>query len=324
MIMKPRISCVLLSIIVGLSSANTADAADIRIGVPNWTSVEMTAHVIKIIAEQHLGLSVDLVEADNDTIYAAMGETGEIDLHPEAWLPNHQSYISRYGGDDGTVTLRELHYNAIQGVCVTRDAAEVHDVRTIHDLSDPSKASIFDHDGDGKGEMWIGADGWLSTPIEQVRARTYGYAETLDLEMMDESSGIEALDASINSGQPFVFFCYGPHHIFQLYDLVVLEEPAHDPKRWVIVTPNEADDWLEQSNIDVAWPPTQVHMAYARTLKERHPDLIAMLDAMSLNSRQVSEWTYARKVDGIDPAAFAQDWIVENNDLVQEWLDGDN
>lgn len=324
MFRRSRIAGVFAAFLVVATSMFGAQAADVRIGVPNWTSVEMTAHVIKEVAETRLGLSVELVEADNDTIYTAMGEEGTIDLHPETWLPNHQSYIDRYAGEDGQIILKEGHFNAIQGICVTRDAVTMSDVQTIHDLSDPAKAAAFDHNGDGRGEIWIGAEGWLSTPIEKVRAKTYGYAEHFDLVVMDESDGINALDAAVKAGEPFAFFCYGPHHVFQLYDLAVLEEPAHDPKRWVMITPDQASDWLEQSMIDVAWPPTHVHMAYARSLQDSHPAMVSFLDQMSLNSRQVSGWTYAREVEMADPEPFAKAWVANNADLVDEWLSGAN
>lgn len=313
-----------LSLALCLATVDHVRAADLRIGVPNWTSVEMTAHVIKEIAEERLGLSVELVSADNDGIYEAMGVSGGIDLHPEAWLPNHQSYIDRFGGDDGPVILKVGHYNAIQGICVTRDAAVDHGITTIHDLSDERKAVALDQDGDGRGEIWIGADGWLSTPIERARAATYGYANILDLTVMSEQDGIGALGNAVNAGRPYAFFCYGPHHVFQLYELVLLEEPAYEEKRWTMVTPDQADDWLEQSSIDVAWPPTRVHMAYTRKIAETHPALATLIEAMDLNSRQVSAWTYARKVDNVEPDAFAEQWVSENADLVNEWLDGND
>ena len=36
-------------------------------------------------------------------------------------------------------------------------------------------AANFDTDGDGMGEIWIGAAGWASTNIEKIRAKSYGY-----------------------------------------------------------------------------------------------------------------------------------------------------
>ena len=39
----------------------------------------------------------------------------------------------------------------------------------------------FDSDGDGQGEIWIGASGWASTNVEKIRAKSYGYDETMKL-----------------------------------------------------------------------------------------------------------------------------------------------
>ncbi len=32
----------------------------------------------------------------------------------------------------------------------------------------------MDSDGNGKGEFWIGADGWASANVNQVKLRDYG------------------------------------------------------------------------------------------------------------------------------------------------------
>ena len=42
----------------------------------------------------------------------------------------------------------------------------------------------------------------------------------------------DGLDVEVvQQKKPFVFFCYTPDHMFSLHELVVLEEPAHDPAK---------------------------------------------------------------------------------------------
>lgn len=297
-------------------------AADdpVRIGVPNWASVEMTAQVIKAIAEQHLDTVATIVRADNDTIYNGMNDGSGPDIHPETWLPNHQAYIERFAGEDGSIMVTENYYDAIQGICVNRVAFDDYGITAIHHLTDPALAAALDSDGDGRGEIWIGAEGWLSTVIERVRAKTYGYADTLELVVSDEVDALDKLDAAVDANRPFAFFCYGPHHMFQLHDLVLLEEPVHDASRWIMLSEDEDPDWLNKSSIDVAWPATHVHMAYTRKLADSDPDVTALLENMALNSRLVSAWTYALEVDNVDPEAFARRWVAEHEDLVNRWL----
>ena len=313
-----RVCCVLPAGF--LPVADAAAESPVRIGVPNWPSVEMTAHIIKAIAEQRLDTEAVLVPADNDAIYKGMNDGTGPDIHPETWLPNHQSYVDQLATDDGTIVIAESAYDAIQGICVNRIAVDEYGITAIHHLAEPDVATSLDTDGDGRGELWIGAEGWLSTDVERVRASTYGYADTLDLIESDEIDALDGLDSAVEQNRPYALFCYGPHHMFQLHDLVLLEEPEYDPARWVMITPDDDPDWLSDSSIDVAWPAIRVHMAYTVALANSHPDLTELLETMELNSRLVSAWTYALEVDEVDPEVFARRWVSDHDDLVGSWL----
>ena len=108
-------------------------------------------------------------------------------------------------------------------------------------------AKHFDTNGDGRGEIWIGASGWASTNIEKIRAKSYGYDETMELVEMDETLAMANLDAAVAKDADHVLFCYTPHHVFALHDLVILEEPAYDASKWMVIQPTDDPQWLEKS-----------------------------------------------------------------------------
>ena len=45
-----------------------------------------------------------------------------------------------------------------------------------------------------------------------------------------------------------------------------------------------------------------------------------MLSQVALNTDIVSAMTYALVVEKQDPAEFAKNWVAENSDLVDSWL----
>ena len=145
-------------------------------------------------------------------------------------------------------------------------------------------AKKFDTDGDGKGEVWIGADGWGSTPIEQVRARSYGYDKTMNLRIMEEGPAIAEVDAAVKANKDIVFFCYTPHYIFAQHDLVVLKEPPHDAQKWIIVPPSDTPGWLEKSSAAVAWGIAHLHVSYATALEKAQPKAAAALAKVTLDT----------------------------------------
>ena len=108
-------------------------------------------------------------------------------------------------------------------------------------------AKNFDTDGDGKGEIWIGAAGWASTNVEKIRAKSYGYAETMNLKEIDETLALAEVDNAVAQKKDIVFFCYTPHHMFALHELVILKEPPYDAAKWKVIQPTDDPDWLAKS-----------------------------------------------------------------------------
>jgi glycine betaine/proline transport system substrate-binding protein len=299
--------------------ASGAQAADIVIGSPNWVSVNGTAHIVKTVLEDTLGLEVEIQNGSNPVVFEAM-DKGSMHVHPEVWLPNQDNLYKTYVVEKGTVLMNPNSVISFQGICVPDKVAEEHGITKISDLTNPDVAKLFDLDGNGKGEVWIGATGWASTNVEKIRAKSYGYNQTLDLLEMDETLALANVDAAINQNKPIVFFCYTPHHMFSLYDLTVLEEPAYDEDKWIVLQPTDDPDWLEKSSAGVAWKNANLHILYAKTLETDYPEAATLLSKIKLNTQQVSELTYEITVNKMDPADFARRFVDENADLVDEWL----
>ncbi len=304
-----------------LSLSGTAVMAeDVVIGVPNWPSVQAVASILKLTIENRLELKVTLQEGSNVSVFKGM-DAGSVDIHPEAWLPNLTHLKREFVDGKKSVKMSPLGATGTQAMCVTKGTAERTGIKSIKDLSKPEMAAKFDRNGDGKGDIWIGAKGWGSTPIEQVRARSYGYDKTVDLLIQDEAAALSEVDAAIGQKQNIAFFCYTPHHMFALHDLVVLEEPAHNPSKWLIVPPSPTPGWLERSTAGVAWDEATLHVSYATRLETEHPSVAAMLEKVNLGTEQLSEMTFALAVEGQDPATFAAAWVEENASVIDTWFE---
>lgn len=296
-----------------------AMAADIVIGVPNWPSVNATAHILKVAIEQNLGLEVELQNGTNPIVFEAM-DTGAMHVHPEVWMPNQQNLHDTYVKDKGTVVMNPNGVEAFQGMCVDKATADANGITAIEDLTNPDIASLFDSDGDGEGELWIGAPGWASTNVEKIRAKSYGYDQTFELTEIDETVAYANLDNAIKAGDPWVGFCYTPHYVFELHDLQILEEPDYDPEKWTVIQPTDDPDWLEKSDAGVAWDLAYLHVHYAKELEDSYPSVATLLGNVDLTTDQVSAMTYALVIDGIEPMAYAEQWVADNEDAVLTWM----
>jgi len=302
-----------------IAAAAPAMAEDIVIGVPNWASVNATAHILELVIEENLGLEVGLQNGANPIVFEGM-DKGSMHVHPEVWMPNQQNLHDTYVKENQTVVMNNNPVQASQGMCVPTYIAEEYDIKSIDDLSDPDKVAIFDTDGNGTPEVWVGAPGWASTVIEKIRAKSYGYDQIFELTEFEETIAYGNLANATNAQEPWIGFCYNPHYIFVTQDLTVLEEPAHDPATWTIVQPTDDPDWLEKSEASTAWNGATLHLHYAKELEEAYPEVAALFAAYEMQPDDLSAMGKALAVDGMDAADFARQWVDANEDTVLNWL----
>lgn len=298
-----------------------ATAADVVIPDPNYASGRATAFAVKAIIEEALGLDVEMVTTTAvPVIWEAMARgNGEIDIWTEAWLPNQSGLASKYADEEKTVTISQNPFAAIQGYCVTRVAMDDYGIKSVFDLANPENAALFDTNGDGKGEIWIGPQGWQSTNIETIRARDYGFADFFELQSTDEAVATAGLDAADKAGKPWVGYCYGPHQNFATYDIALLQEPPHNPDDFVMVQPANDPDWMAKSHVASAYADTTVHISWSSSLAERQPALVPLLENIQLSADDVNAWSLAI-VNGEEPEAVARAWVEAHPELVAGWM----
>ena len=318
MILRPVLLAAALILPIASSIASPATAADLVIAMPNWPSGQASANILKLAIAEKFGLDAEVRELGTMLAFAGM-DSGEVDIVPEVWSPNFDDLVKRYGPDGAkSVMLGHIAVPAWQGLCATPDAGAAG-IKDVSDLSDPAKTALLDTDGDGQGEVWIGAETWKSTGIERVRANSYGYANTVALVEAEEDVAMAAVDAAVATGRPMVFYCYAPHHVFKLHDLVRLTEPAYDPAKWKIVAQSDDPLWISKSIAPVAWGPVEFHVAWSASFAKEHADVAAFLEKVDFKPDEISAMSYALQVDGQSAADYAKVWVEQNRTRVQEW-----
>jgi glycine betaine/proline transport system substrate-binding protein len=304
------------ALVTSLAFTVPAFAADIVVGVPNWPSVTVTANIIKEVVETNLGLTVELQTGTNPVIFEAM-DKGSMHVHPEVWLPNQQGLVDQFAAK---LEMNGHPTSAVQGICVNKAAVDAG-IADISDLTDPTKAALLDSDGNGKGEIYIGATGWASTTVEKAKAHGYGYDQLVDLVELDEGVAYSQLDVAIAGGKPWAGFCYKPHHLFTVHpEMALLTEPAYDAAKWKALTPEEDPDFLANSNVTMAWPPAYIQPVFAKDMDTASPQVAGLMRNIDITSDELGAFSYAVVIDGKDAAVVAQEWIAANPDRVAAWL----
>lgn len=300
-------------------TAGTANAQEtVMIGEPSWPGAHIMANLIGQVIETRLGGEVGYAPGANAVIFAAMhGGRGDIDVHPDVWLPNQQSFVDEYGEN---VTLSDGSYEGRAGFCVPTYMAEEHNIRTIYDLATPEAQALFDSDGDGMGEIWVGASGWASTSTHQVKVRDYGIETFLTPTTEDETVYYSRLRGLIENREGAVFYCYSPHYVHALYDVMMIEEPEYDAELFNMVRPDASANWFEESSVTVGDEVKTVRVAFSNSLLERNPAAAAFLQAIDMDADELSALTFQVVESGEEIPAAVSAWIEANTGVIDGWL----
>jgi len=296
-------------------------AEEVKIGVPSWTGAQAIAHVLGEVVTTRIGGTVEYVPGNNATIFQAMDQgKGDIDVHPDVWLPNQESFTKKYVDDAGTVTLSSKPYQGDQGFCVTKDFGEANSITDITDLGRPDVAALMDSDGNGKGEMWIGAPGWASANVNEVKTRDYGLLDFVEPIRAEESVKTARIKDSITKGEGYAFYCYKPHAVWFMFDVEMLTEPAHDPAKYTMIQPSDDADWYDKSMVASKDALKDVQIAWSNSLADRSPAVADFFSNFGLTAEDVSQLAFEISANGREPGEVAAEWVNANTDRVDSWL----
>lgn len=319
--MKKKVIGIFGAITFALATPLAFAVEKVNVGAPNWTSATAIAHLIKVLVDEKLAGEATLVPGTNATIYQGMDRgKGDVDVHPDVWLPNQQNFTNQYVHDKGTVKLSQNYYDGKQGFCVSKDFKEKTGITSIYDLARPDIAKMLDSDGDGMGEIWIGAPGWNSSNVNEVKVRDYGLTAFIEPFRAEQTVNTNRVGDLISKGKGVAFYCYAPQAIWFMYDIVQLDEPPHNPEKYNIVQAAEDPDWFEKSKITSADAPRQVQIAYSKSLEKRSPTIVQLLQNISLDTNTVSQWAFEIVVNKRKADEVVREWVNANPDRVDSWL----
>ena len=319
--MKTTSRSLCIAAVVSALAAPAFASEEVAIGVPSWTGAQAIAHVLGEVVQSRIGGTVEYVPGNNATIFQAMDQgKGDIDVHPDVWLPNQESFTKKYVDEAGTVTLSSNPYQGNQGFCVTEDFGTANNITDIADLGRPDVAALMDSDGNGLGEMWIGAPGWASANVNEVKTRDYGLLDFIEPIRAEEAVKTARIKDSIAKGEGYAFYCYKPHAVWFMFDVKMLTEPTFDPAKYVMVQPSDDADWYEKSMVATKDALKDVQIAWSNSLPERSPAIAEFFQNFALTADDVSQLAFEISANGRDPAEVAAEWVNANSDRVDGWL----
>ncbi|UCG13353.1 MAG: hypothetical protein JSU72_02380 [Deltaproteobacteria bacterium] len=294
-------------LMVGLLTANSAMAArkNVIIGSLTWSGSQAIEQIMKYVLEEKLDIDVEITTVAQPVLWAAL-DKGSADVYPDIWMPNQKAGWDKYVEGRKSVAAKLSYDKAAEGFWMPVKIAKEHGIKSVFDLK--GKEKMFDTNGDGKGEMWVGPFDWAVTDKNIAKIKNYG----LDLEAVKIQQWLflAILKESMRKDKPLVFYYWQPEWPMAKYDLIKLEEPPYD----------------DAKPMATAFPPATIYVGVSKKMKERLPKAYKFFMNWYMPIDEVS--TLIADLEDVpgnpkkDSAKVAKDWVESNPKIVNDWLKG--
>jgi glycine betaine/proline transport system substrate-binding protein len=318
------------------------EGTTVQIAFPTWNSEFVAGEIIRLGLEE-LGYTVEEVgdrALGNPAIFTSLSQEGDIDVFPNAWWPLHQSQVAATPNPDQVVLAGSwAQAGALEGFLVDKATADAHGITSLEDFKDPEIAVLFDRDDNGRADMVGCPPGWGCHEHINFLWEQYGLSDYIDVIEADYTPAMADTLARFQAGEPVFFYTWTPN--WTVYAL-----PPGEDVVWIEV-PEPVDQSLteEQLNAGFTVDAAQIEgvtgcvddpcaMGFLgndlgilanRTFLEENPAAARLFELLQIPLPFVFEQNNLMFEEGEDSPAdvqrHAQEWVDENQDLWNNWLE---
>jgi len=329
-----------VSTAVGCSSQIAPAPAELKLAAAVGDWAELPKRVTGILLEDELGCVIMLREAAATTAFAALAE-GELDIFTDVWYPNQESYTDEFvphqlkiAGDLDDPTTG-IYTGADQGWLVPKWTCDKYNIDSLDDIADLEPGDelfdALDLDSDGLIDLIGGEVGWAVTEINDEKIDYYNENYDLDMRQLvvTPAGGHDEMLATIKSKldaqEDVLFYLWTPHHLFAEYADALCDEGGQilwltDP--WGFFSEPEGTDYY------TGFPGATIYIAYHAGLEEEHPDVVTLLEQISMAIADLNDYCYWESIvkggeaTVKEKSEYARQWIEDHRAEVDSWLAG--
>ncbi|MDH4146362.1 MAG: glycine betaine/L-proline ABC transporter substrate-binding protein ProX [Acidimicrobiia bacterium] len=289
------------------------------------------------------------LEMGPSNFYTALAE-GEVDFWVNSWYPGHKTWLENELSDGSTVGEKvsvvgeEMLAGGLQGYLVTKSFAEKYDLKTLDDLDSNAEAlAEFDatdpKPGDGKAQIYGCQESFTCDDIIQNQIAFSGW-QNIEQTVAGYDAMVADAVAKVADDQPMVIYTWTPSaYITQLIpgetvmwigveDVVDDSNPAglpggaeHDQR------PGTADigpDECLMQPCQIGWVAADIQVTARNEFLDANPAAKALFENVKLSVIDVSLANVEQangKDTNEDILGLADQWIADNRDTVDGWLE---
>jgi glycine betaine/proline transport system substrate-binding protein len=278
---------VILALAVGALAAgcgNFSQNKELKIGNIGWDENVAVANLTKALLEDNLDYDEVRLEQTDSVRYLFQGvSTGDMDAFQDVWLPQQKAYLSEV--EDQVEQLDSWYRGTTRYSIAT---PSYMGITSIDQLNDTNADLIFG----------IEQDVDIMEAIPDSVIPEYGLEQKL---VQSSTQGMLAeVEIRYRNREEFAFVAWSPHWMNQRYDFDYLDDPEG------------ALGDLTQS--------AEILTIVNEDLQKDDPVAYAFMEALTLDEEQIN--AMEAEINSVsDPQAGVRNWLENNRDVVQPWID---
>jgi len=303
------------------------EGVEIILAQPTWDTGWFQTEIFRQMF-QELGYSVDpALTLDNPPFYQSVG-FGDVTLWVDGWFPIHNPYRDAFEGS-AEIIGPVVSGGAMEGYLVDRASAEEFGITSLEDFKRDDVKAAFDRDGDGRADMVACPAGWGCELTIEHHMDAYELGDHINLIKAGYAAAMADAVAAYETGSPILFYTWTPNwtvnELIPGEDVVWIEVPEVNlPEEMADLSDAAVREGVEGCVNDpcmLGFPANSIDAVANTAFLDENPAVRALLEAVEIEITDVYAQNALMNAGDQDIEGHAAQWIADNRDLVDGWLD---
>jgi glycine betaine/proline transport system substrate-binding protein len=294
----------------GTTASAKKDCGKVTLNEQAWAGSTANTYIAKAVLEDNLGCQVDVTKVAEIPAFQAMAD-GEVDAVLEDW--QHTDEYKKYIEQAGTVVDGgPLGVEGHIGWFIPKYTMDEHpEFATWEGLK--GKEDLFKTAESGNQGMFLGGDpSYVQKDKELIKA--------LGLNLKHVTAGAEPAQVArwtqaMKQKKPVLFYWYTPQFYNQEYDLAEVKLPERTPD-----CKDDAKAGGDPEQYKCAYDVTIIEKLFSKKFADSGSPAYDVLKKMKLTNDDQEAVAKAIAGDKVDPEKAGKDWVAQNQDKVNAWL----
>jgi glycine betaine/proline transport system substrate-binding protein len=296
----------------GQSASGGKECGKVVLNEQAWAGSTANTYIAKAVLEDKLGCEVEITKITEIPVFQAMAD-GKVDAVLEDWqhVDQYKQYIDKAG------TVVQGGPNGVEGHIgwfIPKYLMDEHpEFKTWEGLK--GQEELFKTPESGDQGMFLGGDpSYVQKDKELI--------EALDLNLKHVTAGAEPAQVArwsqlYKQQKPVLFYWYTPQYLNQEYDLAEVKLP---PLKDNPGCKEDAKAGGDPEQYKCEYIQTIINKLFSKKFADSGSPAYDVLKKFKITNEDQEQVAKAIAGDKVDPEKAGQDWVEENADTVNSWL----